>query len=135
MRVITANGLFVLVPAALYPNGKASLGRFDAAFCSVQLIELTVECQCDLLGLCRSSWYYQPPGAGSLLRGAHAPDRCGVHKNPGLWIPLEMTAWLRTQGHVRSIPSGFFALMRIMGVEAITSASPGWAGEEQGFFR
>ena len=27
------------------------------------------------------------PGAGSLLRGAHAPDRRGVHQNPGLWIP------------------------------------------------
>lgn len=42
MRMIAANGLLVLVPAALYLNGKASVGRFDAAFYSVQLIELTV---------------------------------------------------------------------------------------------
>lgn len=42
MRIIAANGLLVLIPAALYLNGKASLGRFDAAFYSVQLIELAV---------------------------------------------------------------------------------------------
>jgi hypothetical protein len=52
MRVVAANGLLVLVPATLYLNGKASLGRFDAAFYTVQSIELSVGLfQIVLLGL------------------------------------------------------------------------------------
>lgn len=40
MRVIAANGLLVLVPAALFLRHKAGLGAFDAAFIAVQLLEL-----------------------------------------------------------------------------------------------
>lgn len=42
MRLIAANGLLVLVPAALYLKGKASDGQFDAAFYIVQTIELSI---------------------------------------------------------------------------------------------
>ena len=40
MPFIAANGLLVLVPAALYLAYKASAGTFDAAFYSVQALEL-----------------------------------------------------------------------------------------------
>jgi hypothetical protein len=42
MRVIGANGLLILIPAALYLAAKASTGQFDAAFYAVQVIELLV---------------------------------------------------------------------------------------------
>ena len=42
MRVVAANGLLVLVPAALVLNGMAAAGRFDAAFFAVQSVELAV---------------------------------------------------------------------------------------------
>jgi len=40
MPVIGANGLLVLVPCALVLNAWASAGRFDAAFYSIQALEL-----------------------------------------------------------------------------------------------
>ena len=42
MRIVAANGLLVLVPAALALNGMAASGRFDAAFFAVQAVELSV---------------------------------------------------------------------------------------------
>ena len=52
MRVVAANGLLVLLPAALYLNGKAGGGQFDVSFFSVQVIELIVGIvQMILLGL------------------------------------------------------------------------------------
>ena len=42
MRVVAANGLLVLVPAALVLNGMGAAGRFDAAFFAVQSVELAV---------------------------------------------------------------------------------------------
>ena len=42
MRIVAANGLLVLVPAALYLNGMAASDRFNAAFFSVQAVELSV---------------------------------------------------------------------------------------------
>ena len=42
MRVIAANGLLVMLPAALILNGMAAAGRFDAAFFAVQSLELAV---------------------------------------------------------------------------------------------
>jgi hypothetical protein len=42
MRLIAANGLMILIPAALYLASKASTGQFDAAFYAVQVVELLV---------------------------------------------------------------------------------------------
>ena len=42
MRLIAANGLLVLLPSALYLNGKAGAGQFDTSFYTVQSIELIV---------------------------------------------------------------------------------------------
>lgn len=40
MPFIAANGLLVLIPAALYLSAKARAGEFDAAFYGVQALEL-----------------------------------------------------------------------------------------------
>ena len=40
MPIIAANGILVLIPAALYLSFKAQAGQFDTAFYTVQLIEL-----------------------------------------------------------------------------------------------
>jgi hypothetical protein len=42
MAVIGANGLLVMIPAALFLNGKAAAGEFDAFFYSVQVVELII---------------------------------------------------------------------------------------------
>lgn len=42
MRIIGANGLLVMIPAALFLDGKAAGGEFDAAFYIVQAIELSI---------------------------------------------------------------------------------------------
>lgn len=40
MPFIAANGLLILLPAAFYLEAKASVGAFDTAFYSVQVLEL-----------------------------------------------------------------------------------------------
>ncbi len=40
MPVIAANGVLVLVPAALFLAAKARAGEFDAGFYAVQAVEL-----------------------------------------------------------------------------------------------
>ncbi len=40
MPVIAANGLLILIPAALFLASKASAGEFDTAFYAVQALEL-----------------------------------------------------------------------------------------------
>jgi hypothetical protein len=40
MRLIALNGLLVLAPSAVFLSGKAAAGQFDAAFGTVQAIEL-----------------------------------------------------------------------------------------------
>ncbi|MEO1109127.1 MAG: hypothetical protein AAFX90_14530 [Pseudomonadota bacterium] len=40
MPIIAANGLLILVPAAIYLNAKAGTGAFDTGFYVVQVIEL-----------------------------------------------------------------------------------------------
>ena len=40
MPIIAANGIFVLVPSALFLAGKARAGQFDASFDVVQALEL-----------------------------------------------------------------------------------------------
>jgi hypothetical protein len=42
MPFIAANGLLVLLPAAIYLHAKAFAGEFDAAFYGVQTVELLV---------------------------------------------------------------------------------------------
>lgn len=42
MAVIGANGLLVMIPAAIFLNSKASAGEFDAWFYAVQVVELIV---------------------------------------------------------------------------------------------
>lgn len=41
MQVIAANGILVLIPAALFLASKASAGEFDSTFYAVQALELT----------------------------------------------------------------------------------------------
>lgn len=40
MPLIGANGLLVLLPAAIYLQSKASAGAFDTGFYAVQVVEL-----------------------------------------------------------------------------------------------
>ena len=42
MRFIVANGLLVLIPCALFLNGKAAASEFDMHFYAVQFLELVV---------------------------------------------------------------------------------------------
>jgi hypothetical protein len=42
MAIIGANGLLVMIPAALFLNGKAAASEFDATFYAVQVVELIV---------------------------------------------------------------------------------------------
>jgi hypothetical protein len=41
MPIIAANGILILIPAALYLASKARAGEFDTAFYTVQALELT----------------------------------------------------------------------------------------------
>ncbi len=52
MRIIAANGLFVMIPSALFLNYKAAAGEFDVSFYAVQLVELVVGAvQITLMGM------------------------------------------------------------------------------------
>ncbi|MBF7053277.1 hypothetical protein IOC61_08055 [Halomonas sp. KAO] len=52
MRLLAANGLLILVPAAFYLDSKAASGEFDQLFYAVQVVELLVGLiQLTLLGL------------------------------------------------------------------------------------
>ncbi|QKE39811.2 hypothetical protein [Ferrovum myxofaciens] len=42
MAIIGTNGLFVMIPAAIFLNGKAAASEFDALFYAVQGVELIV---------------------------------------------------------------------------------------------
>lgn len=42
MAIIGANGLLVMIPAAIFLNGKAAASEFDALFYAVQAVELIV---------------------------------------------------------------------------------------------
>lgn len=42
MAIIGANGLLVMIPAAIFLNGKAAAGEFDELFYAVQVVELVV---------------------------------------------------------------------------------------------
>ncbi|NMM27990.1 MAG: hypothetical protein HHJ12_12065 [Glaciimonas sp.] len=42
MAIIGTNGLLVMIPVAIYLNGKAATGEFDAFFYAVEVVELSV---------------------------------------------------------------------------------------------
>lgn len=42
MAIIGANGLLVMIPVAIFLNGKAAAGEFDTLFYAVQAVELIV---------------------------------------------------------------------------------------------
>jgi len=42
MAIIGTNGLLVMIPAAIFLNGKAAAGEFDTLFYAVQVVELIV---------------------------------------------------------------------------------------------
>jgi len=42
MAIIGTNGLLVMIPAAIFLNGKAAAGEFDVLFYAVQIVELSV---------------------------------------------------------------------------------------------
>lgn len=42
MAAIGANGLLLMIPAAVFLNSKAAAGEFDALFYAVQVVELVV---------------------------------------------------------------------------------------------
>jgi putative transposase len=73
--------------------------------------------QCELLGLARSSWYYQPTGESSetlaLLRLLDEQ-----YTRTPFYGVRRMTAWLRSQGHVVNVKR-VRRLLRLLGVEAI----------------
>jgi hypothetical protein len=52
MAIIGANGLLLMIPAAIFLNGKAAGGEFDAMFYAVQAVELLVGAlQLTLMGM------------------------------------------------------------------------------------
>ena len=67
MLIIAANGLFVMIPSALFLNYKAAAGEFDVSFYAVQLAELAVGAvQLTLMGMnfrdgLRLATGYRPP--------------------------------------------------------------------------
>lgn len=52
MAVIGANGLLLMIPAAIFLNSKAAAGEFDALFYAAQIVELVVGAiQLTLMGM------------------------------------------------------------------------------------
>lgn len=78
---------------------------------------ISLERQCDLLGLCRSSWYYQPRELDPLSEVLMRLIDEQYTRTP-VYGYRRMTAWLRTQGHAVN-PKRVLRLMRLMGLEAI----------------
>jgi putative transposase len=73
--------------------------------------------QCQLVGLPRASWYYQPTGvSGENLQLMRLLDE--QYTRTPFYGVRRMTAWLKTQGHAVN-PKRVARLMRVMGLEAI----------------
>lgn len=61
-------------------------------------LNLSINRQCELFGLCRSSYYYEPAQESTYnLDLMHLIDK-QYTKTPFYGIP-RMTAWLRKEGH------------------------------------
>ena len=79
--------------------------------------ELSVRRQCELIGLNRSSLYYQPVGESAYnLRLMRLLDE-QYTRTPFYGWP-RMTAWLRREGHEVN-PKRVRRLLRLMGLQAI----------------
>jgi putative transposase len=78
---------------------------------------LSIRRQCELIGLARSSFYYEPLGESernlSLMRRIDEQ-----HLRAPFFGVEEMTAWLRREGE-RVNPKRIRRLMRLMGIEAM----------------
>ena len=79
--------------------------------------QLSIAQQCDLLGIARSSWYYEPIGetAENLILMRLLDEQ--YTKTPFYGVE-RMTAWLRQQGYAVN-PKRIRRLLRLMGLEAL----------------
>ncbi len=79
--------------------------------------QLSIARQCDLLGLARSSWYYEPQGetAENLALMRLLDEQ--YTKTPFYGVE-RMTVWLRQQGYAVN-PKRVRRLLRRMGLEAL----------------
>jgi putative transposase len=79
--------------------------------------QLSIARQCDLLGIARSSWYYQPRGetAANLALMRLLDEQ---YTRMPFYGVERMTAWLRQQGYVVN-PKRVRRLLRLMGLEAL----------------
>ncbi len=79
--------------------------------------QLSIARQCDLLGIARSSWYYQPKGetADNLALMRLLDEQ---YTQTPFYGVERMTAWLRQQG-LQVNPKRVRRLLRLMGLEAL----------------
>ena len=78
---------------------------------------ISVVRQCDLLGLNRSSLYYEPSGDNSYNEYLMRLLDEQFTRAPFYGVP-RMTAWLRSKGHVVN-PKRVSRLMKLMGLQAV----------------
>lgn len=80
-------------------------------------VEISVRRQCELIGLARSSWYYQPAQESELnLTLMRLIDK--AYTKWPFYGRRKMTAWLRRQGYEVN-PKRVGRLMKLMGLEAM----------------
>lgn len=79
--------------------------------------ELSVGRQCELIGLSRAGFYYEPRGESAENLGFMRLLDEQYTRTPFYGV-CRMTAWLRTQGHAVN-PKRVRRLLRLMGLEAI----------------
>jgi putative transposase len=79
--------------------------------------QLSIARQCDLLGIARSSWYYEPIGetAENLILMRRLDEQ---YTQTPFYGVERMTVWLRRQGYVVN-PKRVRRLLRLMGLEAL----------------
>ncbi len=80
-------------------------------------VEISIRRQCELIGLARSSWYYQPAQESELnLILMRLIDK--AYTKWPFYGRRKMTAWLRRQGYEIN-PKRVGRLMKLMGLAAI----------------
>jgi putative transposase len=79
--------------------------------------QLSIARQCDLLGIARSSWYYQPRGETPANLGVMRLLDEQYTRTPFFGV-ARMTAWLRQRGYPVN-PKRVRRLLRRMGLEAL----------------
>jgi putative transposase len=79
--------------------------------------EISIRRQCELLGVSRASWYYQPAGESQEnLRLMRLIDE--QYTRAPFYGSRRMTAWLRDRGHEVN-RKRVTRLMQVMGIEAV----------------